>query len=106
MQTEKIASKYLPTKAMLIVRILVGGYLFYTAYSLIEGVKSVRGGELVFLCAAMAAFVAFGIGFILFSVKSLKAGKYKGGSMDAGEDAQTQETGRIEDMEEKDKTEE
>lgn len=88
MQTEKIASRYLTTKAMLIIRILVGGYLLYTAYSLIEGLKVTQGGELVFLAAAMIAFVIFGVCFILFSLKSLKIGKYKGGAMDAGEDAE------------------
>lgn len=82
----KIEHKFLPTKAMLFIRILLGGYLLYTSYSLIESVFSIQGTEFVFLLLALIAFVLFGCGFIFFSLKGLKNGKYKGGAMDADVD--------------------
>jgi len=85
-KNEKVSSKYLPTKFMLTARVLVGGYLLYTSYSLIEGVTAGEGRDKYFLGAFMVAFTIIGILLILFAGRDLLAGKYVGGALDAGEE--------------------
>lgn len=81
----KIPSKFLPTKFMLTARVLVGGYLLYTAYSLIEGVVGGEGRDKYFLGAFMVAFTIIGILLLLFSGRDLLSGRYVGGALDGGE---------------------
>ena len=80
----KIPTAQLPTKFMLIVRIAAGAYVAYAGYSVKDGLASVAGAEKVFLTAAVIAFPIIGILLILHSIKSLMAGKYVDGAMDAG----------------------
>lgn len=87
----KIPSKFLPTKFMLTARVLVGGYLLYTAYSLIEGVVGGEGRDKYFLGAFMVAFTIIGILLLLFSGRDLLSGKYVGGALDGGEIAEEAE---------------
>lgn len=85
-KNEKIQSKYLPTKFMLTVRVLVGAYLLYTSYSLIDSVVNGAGRDKYFLGMFMIAFTIIGILLMFFAGRDLLRGKYIGGEMDAGEE--------------------
>ena len=85
-KNEKIPSKYLPTKFMLTIRVLVGAYLLYTAYSLIDGVVNGAGRDKYFLGIFMVAFTIIGILLMIFAGRDLMRGKYIGGELDAGDD--------------------
>jgi hypothetical protein len=73
---------YMPTKFMLTIRILVGGYLIYTAYELIKGIRSRTGWDRYVIGAFMIAFTITGIGLIIVSFRNMLKGKYIGGTMD------------------------
>lgn len=88
---EKVLSRYLPTKFMLTVRVLVGAYLLYTSYSLIDGVISGEGRDKYFLGIFMIAFAIIGILLMFFAGRDLLRGKYIGGEMDMGDDAEESE---------------
>lgn len=85
-KNQKIETKYLPTKFMLTVRVLVGAYLLYTSYSLIDGVMNGEGRDKYFLGIFMIAFTIIGIALMIFAGRDLLRGKYVGGEMDAGEE--------------------
>ncbi len=84
-ENEKIPTGKLPTKFTLTVRALVGGYLLYTSYELIDSLASGEPKEKVFFAIAMIAFTIIGIVLLFLSGKSLIKGKYQGGAMDAGD---------------------
>lgn len=79
--TDKKEIKYVPTKGMLNVRILAGVYLLYLVYQMYQGLAGAAETEKIFMIAATAAFLIVGILLIGFSVRSLKNGRYVGGSM-------------------------
>lgn len=85
---EKVLSRYLPTKFMLTVRVLVGAYLLYTSYSLIDGVIGGEGRDKYFLGTFMIAFAIIGILLMFFAGRDLLRGKYIGGELDAGDDTE------------------
>ena len=85
-KNEKVASRFLPTKFMLTVRVLVGAYLVYTSYSLIDGVINGTGRDKYFLGIFMVAFAIIGILLMFFAGRDLLRGKYIGGELDAGDD--------------------
>lgn len=80
MNEENNTNKYLPTKISLTVRILVGVYLLYTAYSLTGAIGTHTGGELLFFIFFTAAFAVIGAALILLSGRALIKGKYAGGT--------------------------
>ncbi len=82
---KKFETKYLSTKLMLIARVLVGAYLVYTSYSLIDGVVNGEGRDVYFLGVFMAAFAVIGILLMVFAGRDLLRGKYVGGELDVGE---------------------
>lgn len=88
---EKIPSKYLPTKFNLTAKLLVGAYLLYTSYSLIDGVINGEGRDKYFLGIFMVAFTIIGILLMLYAGRSLLHGKYVGGELDAGEEQESTE---------------
>lgn len=75
----------LPTKVVLTIRVLVGAYLLYTAYSLIGGVVNGEGRDKYFFAAFIVFFAAAGIILMILSGRDLMRGKYAGGAMDPGE---------------------
>lgn len=85
---QKVQTKYLPTRFTLTVRILVGAYLLYTSYSLIDGVINGEGRDKYFFGIFMIAFTIIGILLILFAGRDLLRGKYVDGAMDAGEETE------------------
>ncbi len=102
-KNEKIQSKYLPTKFMLTVRVLVGAYLLYTSYSLIDSVVNGTGRDKYFLGIFMIAFTIIGILLMFFAGRDLLRGKYIGGEMDAGEEEDIEQEAVIAKEEEEDK---
>ena len=79
----KYPSRKLPTRIMLSIRIILGGYLMYLAYGLRESfVLPIAKENIIFIIAAVA-FVIVGILIIFFSISDLKNGKFQGGEMDA-----------------------
>lgn len=79
---EKKDKRSLATKWSLVIRLLVGGYLIYTAYTLIEAIKTKNGMEQLFFIVFTALFTILGIILILMSGKSFIKGEYEGGSAD------------------------
>lgn len=72
----------LPTKVMLTIRVLVGAYLLYTAYSLIGGVVGGEGRDKYFFGAFIVFFTIAGIFLMIYAGRDLLRGKYIGGAMD------------------------
>ena len=56
--------RQVPQKSVLTIRFLVGCYLLYTDYSLIEGAMSRQGGERIVIIAFMVLFLVAG-GFLI-----------------------------------------
>ncbi len=81
----KIPTKYLPPKFSLTIRILVGAYVIYLSYGLMDGVVGGEGRDKYFLGIFMVAFAVIGLLLVFFSGRDLLRGKYVGGEMDAGE---------------------
>lgn len=79
---------YRPTKMTLVIRVAVGFYLLYTAYSLIEGILASSGNEKLFLSVAAVAFLVIGVLLVYFAGKSLMNGRYAG----SGKEAEKEET--------------
>lgn len=74
--------KRLPGQNSLMIRILVGGYLLYLSYSLLDGFINGSDMNKYILGAFMVAFAVIGVLLIIFSGQSLYQGKYIGGKMD------------------------
>lgn len=87
-ETTNKTEKKLPTQMMLIVRVLVGVYLYYTVYSLISGggIAAAEGGNKIFFVLATILFVVAGAFLIVKSAKDLLAGNYEGGKLDPKKD--------------------
>lgn len=85
-KNKKIPTAQLTTKFMLTVRMMVGAYLVYTAYSLLDGLATAAGGEKIIFIIVMIAFPVIGGALIIHSALSIYKGKYVDGSMDAGLD--------------------
>lgn len=81
----KIPTQYLPPKFSLTIRVLVGAYVIYLSYGLIDGVVGGEGRDKYFLGAFMIAFAVIGLLLLFFSGRDLLQGKYVGGAMDAGD---------------------
>ena len=74
--------KKLTSKTAHLIRILVGGYLIYTTYTLIEPIKESTGTEFFFFLAAAIVFFIIGVILIVISALALKNGNYLDGSKD------------------------
>lgn len=74
--------KRLPGQNSLLIRILVGAYLLYTSYSLLD--SFINGGDTnqYILGAFMIAFAIIGVLLVFLSGRDLYRGKYIGGQMD------------------------
>ena len=83
---EKIPTKNLPPRFSLMIRVMVGAYLVYTSYSLIDGVVHGEGRDKYFLGAFMIAFGIIGVLLVLVAGMGLLNGRYVGGELDAGEE--------------------
>ncbi|MFI3212681.1 MAG: hypothetical protein R3Y24_05005 [Eubacteriales bacterium] len=82
---EKKKKQSLPTKGMLSIRILAGGYLIYSAYELFTGLEGAGARDLIIFIIAAIVFTVAGIILAIISVKAMMEGKYVGGSGDANE---------------------
>lgn len=103
--------KILPNKGSLILRIVVGAYLLYTAYSLVGGISEKQGKDQIFFGVFTVIFVLLGIVLLIFSIKPLIRGEYIGGAGDtSSQEENTSESEEItekrNDMEENRETEE
>ncbi len=83
---EKIPTKNLPPRFSLMIRVMVGAYLVYTSYSLIDGVVHGEGRDKYFLGVFMIAFGIIGVLLVLIAGMGLLNGRYVGGELDAGEE--------------------
>ncbi len=81
----KFPTQYLLPKFSLTIKVVVGFYLLYTSYELMDGVVSGEGRDKYLLGAFMVGFAIAGILLIFFCGRSLLQGKYVGGALDAGE---------------------
>lgn len=83
----------MPTKIMLTIRLIVGGYLIYLAYDIRESVFS-PDGNIVFIIAAIIFIVCGGI-IVAFSARDLLTGRYLGGPLDTSEQEETTSTSDV-----------
>lgn len=66
-----------PTRLQTIVKVIVGGYLYYIIYSMIkEGVLNETGAKKYLFIAAMVVFAAFGLYFMIIGIKGLMKGDF------------------------------
>lgn len=74
--------KRLPGQNSLMIRILVGAYLLYTSYSLLD--SFINGGDTnkYIMGVFTIAFAIIGVLLVFFSGRDLYRGKYVGGKMD------------------------
>lgn len=86
-KNELIPTSKLPTPFVLLARALVGGYLIYTAGSLVDSTIHGQGRDVYFFGISMVAFAIIGMILIILSAKSYIEGRYVGGKLDGGEDA-------------------
>ena len=67
----------LPTQAQLMLRILIGGYLYYLIYQLLTGgALQNTGWKLAVMIGGIVLFAAFGGYFIVMSVRMLMRQEY------------------------------
>ena len=79
-------SDKLPTQLLLTCRTLVGGYLYYIAYGLIDGIVNPESSKMqIALIAAVVVFLIFGFIFMYASLRNLVLGRYVGGKLDLGD---------------------
>ena len=85
------SSNQLPTSLMLMMRIIVGLYLAYLAYSLYgeKGPSEIPRTGLLIIAGVF--LVAGGI-IIFFAVRDLLSGNFQGGSKDTSSDAEGENT--------------
>lgn len=89
--SERAKPQFLPSKMMVMVRLLLGGYLVYTSYELIKPIIIKEATNELFNISFAILFVVAGIIIIFFSAKSLKIGKYIGGALDQSIVKETEE---------------
>lgn len=81
-------NKRLSGQNSLLIRILVGAYLLYSSYSMLD--SFINGGDInkYILRAVVIAFAIIGILLIFFSGRDLYRGNYIGGRMDPEDGAE------------------
>ncbi|MGN0304782.1 MAG: hypothetical protein ACI4D2_01345 [Lachnospiraceae bacterium] len=85
---EKEKKVYRLTKASYVVRVLVGAYLLYTVYELVNNWQECTGMTLVFSVLGAIVFLLLGIFFVIQGIFMIQTGRYAGGVMDAGIEAE------------------
>ena len=80
-----IETKFLPSKFMLMVRMLVGAYLLYTSYTLVQSLIAGTAKNKYVFAVVVVLFTIIGIGLIIVSLWHMYKGRYVGGALDAGE---------------------
>ena len=81
MKEERKSTK-LPTKAGLMIRLLVVAYIVYIIYSMRDVGSRYSGAELGFYIAVLVVFAICGLILAIFSIRDLLKGNYAGGAMD------------------------
>jgi hypothetical protein len=85
------------TATSLGLRIVVGGYILYLAYSLIPTIQNAPDlKELIFFIIVVTLFTCAGVGFIAFSLKALIKGEYDKGNTSKADEADTESDNEIE----------
>ena len=72
----------LPTKAGLMIRLLVSAYLIYIIYSMRDVGTRYSGRELGFYIAILVIFAICALLLTLFSIRDLVKGRYADGALD------------------------
>ena len=87
----KLLKGPMPTQGMLVARVLVGGYLVYLSYSLLQG-KEEGSMNPILLWGAVIVFALVGLFLLFKAIYSFAVGFYKGGKLDtsASEDTEVQ----------------
>ncbi len=70
------------TSMMLIIRIAVGGYLEYLAFSLKDSIEMPVNSSNLLIVIATVVFLIAGLLFIIFPLRDLLQGRYEGGVND------------------------
>lgn len=83
----------LVNKMSLIFRIVVGGYLLYTAYSLVPAIQNDTSNQKIFFALFTVLFIAVGGFLAIKSIQSLIYGRYIGGPADPATQEAAEEAG-------------
>ncbi len=78
------------TKVSLTIRILVGAYLLYTAYTLFKGIPQYTGNEKIVFILFSIFFAVIGALLIFFSGKALLNKQYDDGSCNDEEEPENE----------------
>ena len=82
----------LPSQSSLYFRIVVGVYLFYLAYTIVENIGTATGADFVIFVTASVAFIVIGLVIAISAVKALKTGTYQNGAGDVADKGADTET--------------
>lgn len=83
----------LVNKMSLIFRIVVGGYLLYTAYSLVPAIQNDTSNQKIFFALFTVLFIVVGGFLAIKSIQSLIYGRYIGGPADPAAQEAAEEAG-------------
>lgn len=80
------------TATSLGLRIVMGGYLLYLAYSLLPAIqKAPDAKEMIFWIAIVVLFFCVGVGALFFSIKALLKGEYEKGNQKIDDETEINE---------------
>lgn len=91
---EKKPRKYaLSTRNWLLCKVLIGGYLLYNTYQIVQNLSTYEGNQKLIFTGFSVVFVVVGVALIVLSIRDMMQGYYVGGPMDpdAKEDVDKEE---------------
>ena len=92
---EKKPRKYaLSTRNWLLCKVLIGGYLLYNTYQIVQNLSTYEGNQKLIFGGFSVVFVVVGVALIVLSIRDMMQGYYVGGPMDpdAKENAEVEKT--------------
>ena len=80
---EKKPRKYsLSTRNWLLCKVLIGAYLIWNTYQLLQGISNYEGTQKMLFLGFSVVFAVVGAGLIILSIRDILQGYYVGGPMD------------------------
>lgn len=80
--SEKKEVRVLPGRNSYVLRGIVGGYLIFLAYSVVQNLGTATKSEYLIFTLTAAAFTLLGVALIAVSVKAIVDGRYRYGKKD------------------------
>ena len=90
---EKKPRKYaLSTRNWLLCKVLIGAYLIWNTYQLLQGIAHYEGTQKMLFLGFSVVFAVVGAGLIILSIRDILQGYYVGGPMDTSKKEEEKET--------------